>query len=99
VKEFLNFRKMLTPMVIQIVFWLAVIMVVIASFGIMANVGVLEGLMMLIVGPLVVRIYCELLIVIFRIHDELVMIRTGGTGEAPGFPVVPTGPTPAQPIT
>jgi hypothetical protein len=33
--------------------------------------GSVMGLLVVIVGPLVVRIYCELLIVVFRINDTL----------------------------
>jgi len=44
---------------------------------IMAMVGgfVLFGLMYLLVGPLFWRIYCELLILLFRMYDELQAIR------------------------
>ncbi len=83
--EFLTFKRMVTPILIQIVFWLAVIGVVLA--GIVTAIGGLTqlggrapmggviaigtGILMIIFGPLVVRIYAEILIVIFRINETL----------------------------
>ena len=79
--DFLSFRKMVTPIIIQILFWLGVIIAII--FGIVSIVyGVvrsdvptlLYGLLGLILGPLVVRIYCEILILFFRINETLTEI-------------------------
>jgi hypothetical protein len=74
VDEFLAFRKMITPMIIQIIFWVGVVACVITGFGAMGQ-SFFAGLMILLIGPLVVRIYCELLILLFRIHDTLTEIR------------------------
>jgi len=72
---------MVTPIIIQILFWLGVIIAII--FGIVSIVyGVIRsdvptllyGLLVLIVGPLVVRIYCEILILFFRINETLTEI-------------------------
>lgn len=96
---FLDFRLMITPIIIKVLFWVGVVIVVIAGIveviaGIAAPAGggaiVFSGLVTIILGPVVVRIYCELLIVIFRILDELTMIRKGHGFEphtTPGFPV------------
>ena len=93
--DFLSFRKFITPLFIQIIFWLFVIMVVIAGLISMFQGGaaIFSGLIMIIVGPLFVRMYCELLILFFRIYDELVAIRTGTPPGSPtGFPVMPVAP-------
>ena len=91
--DFLSFRKMITPVFIQVIFWIAVVMCAIAALMSMISVGgfagVLGGLLMLIIGPFVARIYCELLIIMFRIYDELVAIRTGTPPSGQGFPVMP----------
>jgi hypothetical protein len=90
--DFLAFRKMITPIFIQVIFWLFVIMIVIAGLFSMFQGGsaIFSGLLMIVVGPLFVRVYCELLILLFRIYDELVAIRTGTPpGGATGFPVMP----------
>ena len=79
-QDYLTFRKMITPLVIQIVFWLLAGLCVLAGLLAMmagANAArgggylVIQGLLTIFVGPLIVRIYCELLIVIFSINDTL----------------------------
>jgi hypothetical protein len=75
--DFLAFRKMLTPAIIQIVFWIGVGLCVIAGLisifqGGMATAG---GFVALLLGPVMVRIYCEVVIVFFRIHEALVDIK------------------------
>ncbi len=79
--DFLSFRKMITPIIIQILFWLGVIIAII--FGIVSIVyGVIRsdvttllyGLLVLILGPVAVRIYCEILILFFRINETLTEI-------------------------
>jgi hypothetical protein len=71
--DFLRFDTMLTPIVIQIVFWIAVVIAVIAGFIQLFGGGfaVITGLLTIILGPVVARIYCEIVIVFFRINDHL----------------------------
>jgi len=80
--DFLKFRTFITPIVIQFLFWLGVIIVVLVGLigfvsGIAnGNIGAgLGSLLMVVLGPLAVRIYCELIIVAFRIVDLLGEIR------------------------
>ena len=82
--DFLAFRKMITPLIIQIIFWIGVAICVLSGLitvisGVASDFGggaqVLRGLLIIILGPLGVRIYCELLIIVFRIHDRLVDIK------------------------
>lgn len=86
--EFFTFRRFVTPVIIQIIFWLGVLMCIIGGIVIMTGGGsdmygyggdegwrVAVGLVLLILGPLMVRIWCELLILIFRIFDELKQIN------------------------
>ena len=79
--DLLTFKKMITPTIIQIIFWIGIVVCVIGGIvgivvGAVRNTatGVLYGLVALIVGPLAVRIYCELLILVFRINDTLTEI-------------------------
>jgi hypothetical protein len=82
-EDFLKFKKMITPVIIQIVFWIGVAMCLIYGLVLVA-VGVsghgqgglvLVGLLAMLLGPLAVRIYCELLIVLFSINDTLTDIK------------------------
>lgn len=82
-RDFLSFRKMITPIIIQIIFWVGVgfcllgglIMVVMGAttrFG--GGVQVLAGLLLFFLGPVAVRIYSELLIIFFRMNETLTEI-------------------------
>ena len=82
-KDFLAFRTMLTPLIIQAIFWLGVVVCVIAGLMlILAGLGrsgsgpdVLKGMLLVILGPIWVRIFCETLIVFFRINETLTEIK------------------------
>jgi hypothetical protein len=83
-QEYLTFRKMLTPVAIQVIFWIGALVCVVLGLvmvvsGATARFGggeqVLGGILTLLLGPVVVRISCEVLIVVFRILDTLVEIR------------------------
>lgn len=72
--DFLAFRKMITPLVIQVLFWLGVVGAVLMGLFTLVTADGLQkivGLGILVGGPFVVRIYCELLIVLFKIHESL----------------------------
>lgn len=83
-QEYLAFRKMITPAAIQIIFWIGILACVV--FGLVSIVSgatarygggsqVLSGILILVLGPVAVRIWCEVLIVVFRILDTLAEIR------------------------
>ena len=77
--DFIAFRRMLTPILIQIVYWLATVGVVIGGLVALA-VGEdaaerLAGVAILILGPFVVRLFCEILMVVFRMNETLSEIR------------------------
>ena len=80
--DFWSFRKMVTPVIIEILFWVGVIFCVITGLilivaGIKADLAqsVLSGVLLVVFGPLVVRVYCEILIVFFRINETLTEIK------------------------
>ncbi len=75
-KDFLTFRKMLTPWLVQFLFWVAmIIFIVIAIVDIIHQESWRVVLEIIILGPLATRIVCELLILFFRINDHLAAIR------------------------
>ena len=80
-KDFLEFRTMITPIIIQIIFWLGVaacivmgLALIVAGIKVDARSGV-AGFAVLILGPILVRIYCEILIIFFRINETLMEIK------------------------
>ncbi len=101
--DFLAFRRMLLPALIQLIFWLAVLAVIGFGLGILfdkvpevatqlqdatnrepmksagLNIDTLKaivGLAFCLVGPIVIRLFCEVLILPFRINGTLTDIRT-----------------------
>ena len=97
--DFLAFRKMITPIVVQIIFWLGVIGCVVTALAIFQGTSSLAvaapvdpklmALAVLIVGPLLIRFYCELLIVLFRMYDSLRVIERNSTPVSPPVTATP----------
>lgn len=75
--EFLTFRRMVTPMIIQVIFWLGVLVCLLSAFMAMQRPGgnALYALFVLCFGVVACRVGCELIILAFRIHDTLREIR------------------------
>jgi hypothetical protein len=79
-QKYIHFDKMITPAIIKIIFWVGVGLCVLfglisigrgatAMFG--GGLMVITGIITILVGPLLIRIYCELLIVLFKMHEAL----------------------------
>lgn len=82
--KFLKFEKMITPVFIQIIFWVGVLASIIGGiaqigFSFFAESGkflmILSGLATMFIGPIIIRIYCEMLIVVFKMQSALIDIR------------------------
>lgn len=76
-QSFIKFDKMVTPNIIQIIFYIGVALSVIMALSLFVVGGgsAIIGLFVLILGPLLVRVNCELIIVIFKIHEALQDLR------------------------
>jgi hypothetical protein len=98
--ELFSFQKMITPVIIQVIYILGLIGNALAalvflgmSFAQGTALGILVGfvgaIVILLLGSIMIRVYCELLILAFKIYDELKAIRTGTppADHASGFPV------------
>jgi hypothetical protein len=90
--DFLAFRTMVTPVIIQILFWVGALICLIAG-AIMIIYGAThfeggqgqylwQGALLFVLGPLGVRVYCEILIIFFRINETLTEIKHA-LGERP----------------
>jgi len=84
VGRLIKFEKMITPIIIQIIFWIGFIGSIFAGLGLIAygfissSAGMLEvftGFISLLLGPLIIRIYCEMLMVVFSMQRALIDIR------------------------
>lgn len=85
--DFLAFKKMITPIAIQILFWIGVGVCVIMGITMIAAASpigrataVVSGLIVLFVGPIAVRVACELIVIVFGIYDRLKEITNFGEG-------------------
>jgi hypothetical protein len=82
VKDFLHFEKLITPQFIQYIFWLMLLGVVVGGIGIMfvgyygfTFKSFLIGLFTIAIGAVAVRIWSELLIVLFKMNEALQEIK------------------------
>ena len=84
-RDFWAFRTMVTPVIIQILFWIGAILCLITG-AIMVIYGasrgywgqehyIWKGGLLFVLGPLGVRIYCEILMIFFRINETLTEIK------------------------
>ncbi|MEE8323180.1 MAG: DUF4282 domain-containing protein [Candidatus Bathyarchaeia archaeon] len=73
--EFSSFKKMITPTFIQIIFWVGAAVIAIVGLYMMVRADFFLGLIYLVLGPVVWRIYCEILIVLFKIHENVEAIN------------------------
>lgn len=76
--EYLTFDKFITPVIIQILFWLGLAGIIIFSLMAIVNGMGLQGLIMLLLGPIMWRVYMEIILVMFKIREELYLIRKQG---------------------
>ena len=67
-KEFLNYEYMITPGILKILSYVGAIIAIIAGVFTAAQADVVGGLTIAIGVPIVIRIYAELMLVIFEIH-------------------------------
>jgi hypothetical protein len=76
---------MITPTIIKIIFWAGVGASVIMGLIMLISgaaspwgggIQVFGGLLTIVIGPLVTRIYCELLIVLFKMNEALQDIKS-----------------------
>jgi len=76
---------MVTPQIITVIYWLSIMAVVLGGLGSMFSGyqgftfgSFMMGLGIIVGGVLLVRIYCELLVVIFKINGNLRTIAQKG---------------------
>ena len=86
--DYLSFKKLITPVLIQILFWVAVFINTIEAL--FDSGGFWNGLLELILGPILIRVFFEALIVVFEINNTLTEIRDNQRAMmVPPAPVVP----------
>ena len=93
--DFLSFRRMITPMFIQVIFWIFVAISVLIGLGLIIGGSTggeqLFGFLYLILGPLIARVYCEIVIIFFRMNESLTDIRERVGPAQSSTPPLPLG--------
>jgi len=89
-RSLLDFDKMITPLIIKILFYIGAALAIIGGIivlfgGIISSFqqgsvapalgGLIGGPIVVVLGILMARVYSELLIVVFQIHQNLVEIK------------------------
>jgi hypothetical protein len=81
-KDVLFFENMLTPKIITLVYWLLLLVAIVGGIGSMFGGyegftfgKFIMGMVYAVGGALAARIWCELLIVLFKMNDALQEIR------------------------
>ncbi len=89
-RSLLDFDKMITPLIIKILFYIGAALAIVGGIivlfgGIISSFqqgsvapalgGLIGGPIVVVLGILMARVYSELLIVVFQIHQNLVEIK------------------------
>lgn len=70
-KELFFFNSMLMPKVIVLIYWLLLAAAVLGGIGILFQGQFFYGIGVAVGGVIGARLYCELMIVLFKINDNL----------------------------
>ncbi|APC92189.1 MULTISPECIES: DUF4282 domain-containing protein [Francisella] len=81
-KKFFSFDSMITPNIITFLFWLMIIIIILSGLGTIVSaftnyyygvnqLQIIYGLLYIIIGSLTAKVFCETLIVLFKINDSL----------------------------
>ena len=73
--KFLNFDELIAPTVIKVIYILGSLGVIFASIAMISEVGPLS-ILILLGGLLAIRIYCELIIILFKISANVSKIAS-----------------------
>ena len=96
--DYLSFRKMLMPTIIQIVYWVLSALCVIAGiYIIVSKHDYPKGLAITLLSPLVIRLACEIIMVFFRIYETLQNIEKNLETPRASAPVEMINPATEEP--
>ena len=70
-KAFLNYEYMITPGILKIASYIAAVVAIVVGLFTAFSADLFGGLAVAVGGPIVARIYAEILLVIFELHKEV----------------------------
>ncbi len=80
IKKLTSFDEFITPSIIKIIYYIFAILIILFGLGeiilglSLSSGLVIYGLLTITLGPILLKIYFEVLIVIFKIYDKLSII-------------------------
>lgn len=95
-QKMLFFHEMLTPSLVRLAYWLCLVVIVWNGLGHMFSGGFgnfLEGIVQIAAGVILARIAAELIMVLFKIHENLKKVA-----ESPAQPTLQEPVTPARTV-
>lgn len=70
-KQFISFESFITPRIIVFIFWISVIGLCLTSLITIFYGYVIYGIVKMVLGVIFTKVFCETLIVLFRINSNL----------------------------
>jgi hypothetical protein len=74
-KDLLTFDTMFTPKIITVIYFLTIASVLIGGVAVIFNGSIIGGILTILFGAILARVYCEILIVVFKMNEALQEIR------------------------
>lgn len=76
-EDLISFDKLITPQYVQVLFWIGVAASVLTGLGmvVIGGAGVPFGVALLVAGPILTRVGCELLVLAFKVVDWIAEIK------------------------
>ncbi len=75
IKDYFLYKRMLVPFLVQFIFWLGVIAVIVTGIIDISHGLWFFGIVTIILGPILVRLVCEYIVVLFEINETLTDIK------------------------
>ena len=79
IRDIFFFDTMVTPKFITFLYWFLLLSAVLGGLGVMFAGSFISGLIAMIGGVVFARIWCELMVVLFKINANLQKIADQGT--------------------
>lgn len=70
-KKFLFLDSFITPKIVTFIFWAQAVLAVLGGLFSIFSGSVIGGLLIIVIGPVLARVSAEMVIVLFKIHDNL----------------------------
>jgi hypothetical protein len=81
--DYLKFNKMITPVIIQVLFWVLVAAAILLGLGALYAHQVVAAIAFIILGPIFARVWAEMVIIYFKIYDAVQTIAQKKTESTP----------------